>query len=179
MARKLEKMKKNLLSFIALSILIFSACAQQKKTTASKKSSKVVTKQAKESQIQQITMERTPCFGTCPSYRLDVNMDGKVVFTSRAFTEFEGTYEKKFAAEKATAIFKKFETYQVDTCSEEYNSLIADVPGVFYTIKYANKEQHINNAHFGPEYLNDLANELDANFKVDDTWTKTAEAEKQ
>lgn len=175
MARKLEKMKKNLLSFIALSVLIFSACAQQKKTTASK----VMVKQAKESQIQQIVMERTPCFGTCPSYGLEVNKDGKVVFTSRAFTEYEGVYEKKFSTEKVATIFKKFSANQVDTCSEEYNSLIADVPGVFYTIKYADKEQRINNAHFGPEFLNDLANELDANFKVDDTWTKTAEVEKQ
>lgn len=175
MARKIEKMRKNILSFIALVVIIFSACAQQKKTTASKATN---TKKAVESSIQQIVMDRTACFGTCPTYRLEVNKDGKVIFKSWAFTEYEGTYEKKFAPEKVAALFKQFDDYKVDTCAEEYTSLIADVPGIMYYIQYPKKEKKIMNAHFGPEFLNMLAKETDDNFKVDDTWTKTAEAEK-
>ena len=154
-----------------MTAVIFSACAHQKKTVKSK----VMT----ESRIQQIAMDRTPCFGTCPAYRVTVNKDGKVIFKSWAYTTYEGTYEKQFPAEKVAALFKQFSQYRVDTCSPEYNSLLQDVPGVSYTITYPDSEKTITNAHFGPQFLKTLSFDTDSFSKVDDSWTKTAEAEKR
>lgn len=166
-------MKKNILSFIAVSVLIFSACAQQKKTT-----SKVSTATTTTNAIQQIVMERTPCFGTCASYRLEINKDGKVIFTSWAFTKYEGTYEKNFAPAEVTKLFRQFEAHKVDTCSEEYQSLIQDMPGINFNFRYKDKETKITNAHFGPEFLNMLSKEADAFSQVDGSWKKTADAKK-
>src|SRR5690606_1450411 len=97
------------------------------------------------SNIQQVAMERTACYGTCPSYRLEVNKGGKVVFTSWNFTEYEGTYEKQFAPAKVAALFNQFDAYKVDTCADEYESLIQDVPGVILYIQYPKKEKKIVN----------------------------------
>ena len=33
--------------------------------------------------LDSITLERSPCFGACPAYRLSLNRDGTVVFVSR------------------------------------------------------------------------------------------------
>lgn len=164
-------MKKNLLSFIVVVAVIFSACAQQKKTTKSK----VLTASDANSAIQFLAMERTPCFGTCPAYRLEINKDGMVKFISWSNTEYEGTYAKKFDAAKVAALYKQFESYNVDTCAEIYESLIQDVPGVNFYFNYKNREQKVINAHFGPGYFIQLAQEADSFSKVDATWTKLAD----
>lgn len=177
MTRKIYKMKKNILSFLVLTVIMFSACAQQKKTTSkvSDKATNGVKNEVVKNNIQQIAMERTPCFGTCAAYRLEVNKDGKVTFISRHYTEYEGTYEKTFPTEKVAALFKKFSESKVDTCEEEYKSLIQDVPGIMYYITYDSKKQTIKNAHFGPGYLKSLAKEVDYFSKVDESWTKVSD----
>lgn len=153
---------------------IFSACAQQKKTTASKAS---VVKKTSNS-IQSMAMERTPCFGNCPAYRLEIYKNGLVKFKSWSDTEYEGEYEKKFDPAKVVELFTQFEEHRVDTCAEAYESLIQDVPGINYYFTYMGREQKIMNAHFGPRYLVRLAEETDGYFKVDATWTKTADKKK-
>lgn len=168
-------MKKNLLSFIVVVAVIFSACAQQKKTTKSQAS--LVKKTA--NAIQSMAMERTPCFGNCPAYRLEIYRDGLVKFKSWSDTEYEGEYEKKFDAAKVAELFTQFEEHRVDTCAEAYESLIQDVPGINYYFTYMDREQKIMNAHFGPKYLTLMAEETDKHFKVDATWTKTADKKKE
>lgn len=175
---------------IATATIILSACAQQKKATdstsagnnnneiarvasSSSTSSEVMMQSDMENRgtIQQIAMERSACFGTCPVYRVEVNSDGSVVYIGRHYTDYEGTYRHKFSADKVADLFKQFKEYRVDTCSEEYESLIQDVPGIFYYITYNNnKQQEIRNAHFGPEFLKRLALEVDNFAKVDDSW---------
>lgn len=167
-------MKKNILSFVTVTVIIFSACAQQKKATASKTA--VETKKSTPA-IEQVVMERTPCFGTCPAYKLEVNKSGKVVFTSWSNTKAEGVFEKTFEPGKVQELFAQFEKKQVDTCKEEYDNMIPDVPGVNFYFKYDNGiETRISNAHFGPEFLQHLALATDKFSGVDDTWEKTAEA---
>lgn len=170
-------MKKNILSFVLLSVLIFSACAQQKKTT-NNASVKSASGKKSTNNIEQIAMERTPCFGTCQAYRLEVNKNGHVKFISRHFTKYEGTYEKDFPVDKVNNLFNSFAAHKVDTCQEEYTSMIQDVPGVMFYITRKNGEQTIKNAHFGPAFLKTLALEVDSFYTVDETWKKTADAEK-
>ena len=167
-------MKKNILTFITVSAIIFSACAQQKKTTASKATGDK-TKNAV-SNLEQVAMERTPCFGTCPAYRIEVNKDGHVKYTSWSNTKYEGTYEKDFDPAKVATLFNRFEKYKVDTCQAEYQMMIADIPGINYHFKYKSKEISISNANFGPDFLSELGGEVDKFAQVDGTWKKTAEA---
>ena len=169
-------MKKTILGLVAVSVLIFTACAQQKKTTKGKVSAG---SGKKGHGIEQIVMERTACFGTCPAYRVIINKDGQTKYISRYYTKYEGTYEKKLDQNKTTELFNEFVKYKVDTCQSEYKSLVQDLPGIIYEFKYKNgKEQQIMRAEFGPEFLKDLARKVDELVVVDDSWEKTAEPEK-
>lgn len=151
-------------------VLLVSACAQQK-STASAKNKGNTTKAG--NNITQIVMDRSACYGTCPAYSLEINNDGSVKYTGRSFVDFEGVYTTTVSTKKVEEIFTAFEKYNVDTCSSEYNSMIQDVPGIFYNIEYNNKKkQNITNAHFGPQFLIELANKIDSAIKVDDSWTK-------
>lgn len=165
-------MKKNILGLIVLVALMFSACAQQKKTTASKV---VNTKKENNNSITFLAMERTPCFGSCPAYRLELYSDGLVKFKSWSGTEHEGEYEKKFDAAKIKALYRKFEAHRVDTCAEVYENVIPDLPGLNFYFTYDGKEKQVMNAYFGPGYFRELANETDSFSKVDASWTKTAD----
>lgn len=168
-------MSKGILSILTLAVFFFSACAQQKKTATNDKKKN----NAQDIGIVNITMGRTPCFGTCPAYTVSINADGTVKYTSMHYTEYEGTFEKSFPLEKVTALFKQFKQYKVDTCQEEYKMMIADMPGLNFTITYKDKGvKNIMNAHFGPEFLNMLAAETDSFSKVDASWKKTADTNK-
>lgn len=164
-------MKKNLLSFAALCIIMLSACAQQKKTTDNS---------AKVNNITYVRMERTACFGQCPTYKTEIFADGKVIYTGKMFTEYEGIYESTIPAKNAQSIFKDLETHQVDTCSDQYFSMIADAPGIIYEIHYEDgRKQEIINAQDGPQYLKHIAQDIDKAAKPDDKWKKTGDLNKQ
>lgn len=159
---------KNILSLLTAGVILMSACAQQKKTTSKAETG---------SQIQELAMERTACFGQCPAYRVEIKKDGSVKYTGRHFTEYTGTYEIKTDPKKVAELFKSFDKYRVDTCQKSYDNKIPDLPGLIYQITYSgNKQQEIMNAHFGPDFLKQLGKEVDEFAKVDDTWTKTADA---
>lgn len=166
-------MKKNLLSFIVLTAVIFSACAQQKKTTKSK-----VVKAGAAPSIQFLAMERTACFGTCPAYRLEIYKDGKVKFDGWSFVEYEGWYGKQLDPAGVAELYRQFEAYQVDTCAEVYESMIQDMPGINFYFTYKGREQKVINAHFGPRYFMQLADDVDNFARIDSTWTKLEEEKK-
>ena len=166
-------MTKNFFSLSLLLVIVLTACAQSKKTS-SKSASKTAPK------TEYVSMERTACFGKCPSYIVEVYKNGLVRYTSRHFTEYEGIYEKNVGTEKTAAVLKKFDEYRVDTCKDEYPQMIADLPGIIYHINYADKkEKSIYQAHFGPSFLKDLADKIDGISKVDDGWKKVEDKQRQ
>lgn len=75
-------------------------------------------------------MHRTACFGKCPTYSLDINKNGSVTYTSVRFTKFEGIYTKKFPIDKVKNIFLQINLLKLDTCKNEYEQMIADLPGL-------------------------------------------------
>lgn len=175
-------MKKILGASLIIAIGL-SACAQQKKATTTQKT-KVTTvakdvkptsasQASKVGKISFISLYRSSCYGKCPVYTVEVSQNGNVKYISRMFTKYEGTFEKNVGADKVAGLFKKFEEYRVDTCQNNYKVMIADVPGVHYKMTINGKQMEIKNAHFGPQFLTALADEVDKLAEVDDTWKKT------
>lgn len=146
-------MKKNL--FIILPILIISllACAQSRKAT-----SKTTVKQP---DFSHILMKRTPCFGKCPIYSVELFKSGRLIYTGMRFVKDSGMYEKNIGAAQAQAIFDEYRKYRMDTCSERYELPVADLPGIYYSYTINGEESHIVNANFGPDFLKILAQKMD------------------
>ncbi|RYD59037.1 MAG: hypothetical protein EOP56_02060 [Sphingobacteriales bacterium] len=170
-------MKKNFFGFTMLLAIALTACAQQKKTA-----SRVVTTNtdAKAGEFTYVKMHRSPCFGKCPSYTIELYKDGKVKYTGMSDTKYMGTYEKKFDTKTTGTILNKFKTNRADTCSKEYTLMIADIPGIYYEFLIGGERKEIYNAHFGPIYLKNLASEIDRTIGEPGAgWVKTAEPEKR
>jgi hypothetical protein len=164
-------MKKNLLGFVALLIVVMTACAQQKKSTAKKSATGANVANT----LSYVGMERTACFGRCPAYLVELFPDGKVRYTSHSFTEYEGIYEKNMGSAKTQEIIAEFKKLRVDTCKEDYDALIQDLPGLVYHFKFGSKEKKVYNANFGPTYFKTMADKIDQFGLPDKTWKKVGE----
>ena len=187
-------MKKFLPAFLVLLLLIvISACAAQKKTTSKKSSNSTTTRSTTTSGnaynsnstgLSYVQMWRTPCFGRCPNYKLELYSDGTLRYTGYMFTEDTGIYEKNIGAAAAQGIFKPYNGPRIDTLSSEYQSLVQDLPGITYVFKSGNVIKQVRNAHFGPVYLRELANEMDVYIKkdpsspprIDKSWKKISDS---
>ena len=161
-------MKKSFLIAVLIMACIANAHAMKK------------TKKKATGNITFISMHRSACFGRCPDYTIEVYNTGVVKYLGYMFVKDSGVYSKNIGQAKAMSILKQFEAYHVDTCQKNYVQRIADLPGLYYVIQYkSGKEQEINNAHFGPAFLAELAREIDKELKVDASWKKLANQAKR
>ncbi len=117
-------------------------------------------------------MRRGACFGRCPEYTLTVNSDGLVVYNGIRSTEPLGVYQKNIGAAKAQNVLAQFMYYRADTCSPNYRTRIADLPGLSFTLTQSGKEQLIGNANAGPRFLSYLSESMDSLRNVDNSWKK-------
>lgn len=145
-------MKKNIFIIIPILIISLLACAQSKKTTAVKK---------KGINVEYVQMRRTACFGKCPIYNIELYKNGRLTYRGVKFVQDTGMFEKNIGTEAAAKILDEFAAYRVDTCSESYQSLLADLPGVYYNFVIDGNDTKIGNANFGPYFLKEMAKKMD------------------
>jgi hypothetical protein len=150
-------MKKSLLFVVILIAAAQIAFARHKKVIA-------------KNDLISVTMHRTACFGRCPDYEVKVNRDGLVTYTGYMFVKDSGTYEKNIGAYAVKQTLVMCKTYRVDTCQDVYNNMVPDLPGLYITLQYKSVTKKIINASFGPGFLREIANSMDALSKVDKTW---------
>ena len=163
-------MKKTALIILAL-LVGFSVYAKHHKRKKKQ--------QATTSSMISVTMRRTPCYGRCPNYEIQLDNDGTAIYTAIRFNPDTGTFTKNIGAAKVKEIIDQFNSYRVDTCQDLYRNRIADLPGINFTIKYKDSTKNIRNAQFGPGFLKTLATAVDdAAKKTDDSWTKVDTAKK-
>ncbi len=163
--------------------LFLNACAQRgKKTVAMDSTTAVSTTQTADGKdkavqpaITMLRMNRTGCFGKCPTYYVDIQSNGMVSFHGIRFTEYEGVWQKQLPPADCQKLLRKFEAAKVDTCADSYEMLISDLPSINYVFRYAGgTAKNIQNASYGPIFLSTLAKEVDELVQVDKTWKQTA-----
>ena len=124
--------------------------------------------------ITSVSIHRTACYGRCPDYLVQISNDGTAIYTGKRFTADTGIFKKNIGTAKAMEVINEFYTYRVDTCSDMYRNRIPDLPGLIITVQYKDSTKTIRDANFGPSFLKQLANDIDAaGKKTDDTWQKT------
>ncbi len=165
-------MKKPLLIALLLISTVFIACAHTRKTKKKTSTKTTTTKVATVNGLSSVMMRRGACFGRCPEYTLTVNSNGLVEYNGTRNATPLGMYQKNIGAVQAQALLKQFMDNRVDTCQGLYTARVADVPAVSYTFMINGREKSIINANFGPRFLVDLSEEIDAIGKVDNTWKK-------
>jgi hypothetical protein len=152
-------------------ILLLIACVLIGITSFSKHKNK---KKQGLNEIISVKMNRTGCYGKCPTYSIEINCDGSLIYIGQRFTTDTGQFKKTIGKNAALEIINQFVSWRVDTCLERYPNRIPDLPGIFYAIRYQDTTKFIYNANWGPGYLKLLASKMDKlGMKTDSTgWEK-------
>lgn len=84
-----------------------------------------------------LTLRRTPCFGHCPVYRIDIYQDGSVRYEGVQFTERLGTYRGQLSATERGKLSAMAEEIGFSDLKSEYPSAgqrIMDLPTIQLTM---------------------------------------------
>ena len=158
-------MKKHLLFvvFLILVILSMTGCAGNQTNTRSNLNDLV------------ITLERTPCYGTCPVYTLTLFGDGKVVYEGKDFTKIRGRAETTISQAKIEQLVSEFEKIKYFSLNDNYTErTITDAPSVITSITIDGKTKSIEHYHgdfSAPETLTQLEDKIDK-IVNSDQWIK-------
>jgi hypothetical protein len=106
-----------------------------------------------------VAMERGPCFGACPVYRVEVFTDGRVRFEGKRFVKATEVVEAKLSAAQVKAIADRLAA--IDFKWADYTHAdMTDMPFIELTHE-TRSLKHYQGDRSAPEGLTKLEDELD------------------
>jgi acetamidase/formamidase len=101
-----------------------------------------------------ITMERGPCFGTCPIYRVTVASDGAVTFEGGNFVKTKGKATAQIKPEEFKKLVGEFERFKFSSLDDKYEPgtpgcgpAVTDMPYVRTSIQMNGKTKSVSHYH--------------------------------
>ena len=81
------------------------------------------------------TLERTPCFGACPTYKVSIYADGSVVYEGERFVDVTGTQTSSIEAGTVQVMLSVFEEAGYFDWNDAYTKQgVTDVPTVISSV---------------------------------------------
>jgi hypothetical protein len=166
---------KNVL--LIASLVLFFSCKQNKPAVNNSTVEESTTKPTDETPVKEtllLTMERTPCFGKCPSYKLTIFNTGNVVYEGFTFAKKEGKHTKKLSKKQLSEIQRQIEAINLFEMQDKYDSKITDIPSTILFVVYKGKKKKILDRVGGPDELKKFEKLIDF-LVIDDELKKVAE----
>jgi hypothetical protein len=119
--------------------------------------------------ISTIVLERTPCFGTCPVYKLTVHRSGKVEFEGKDHVREKGTRAGRISAEDFVRLVMKIEEIDFFSLQDRYDGknqdgsgvTVTDLPTRKITVTKGDRTKSVENYFRGPPALKELEDLID------------------
>jgi hypothetical protein len=111
-----------------------------------------------------ITLERTPCFGRCPIYLVEIDGTGRVVFDGRGFVKETGRHESTVASESVQALARELEAGGYFGFRDHYPPDKTDHAGVITSVTIDGRTHRIEHnlgSDAAPSVLADLERRID------------------
>ena len=125
-----------------------------------------------------IKLQRGPCFGTCPIYKLTIKGNGDVTFEGGKYVKNAGEVHDKISREKIDLLLHEFKAVDYFSLKDNYTKVgVTDLPYVFTSITINGKSKEIAHYHgdsSAPKALSDLENKIDEIVGTD-KWIGTVE----
>jgi hypothetical protein len=118
-----------------------------------------------------ITLERTPCFGTCPVYSVRITSDGAVDYEGKQFVRITGLAHATIPTEDVARLVDEFEKSGYFSLQDNYKfvvradgsrAYVTDLPTTTTSIQIGTRRKKIENYVGAPEALRDLERRIDA-----------------
>lgn len=83
-----------------------------------------------------MSLERTRCFGTCPSYSIEVHGDGTVLYDGVAFVAVSGEHRGQTSQQTVLKMLDAFRAADYFSLHDDYRSLVTDNPTYTTSIQF-------------------------------------------
>lgn len=88
-------------------------------------------------------LERTPCFGMCKAYRLEVKTDGSATYTGRGNVELMGAHTATVPQESIKLIRAKAEELGFRQMDDKYDAEVTDLPSTVLRLVLGGKPKQV------------------------------------
>ena len=102
---------------------------------AGKKTVLTPAKPAPTGSLPVLTFERTPCFGTCPGYKMDVYADGRVAYDGTRAVPLMGKKELTMPASAVAALLSQAKEAHFEKFEKRYARGTTDLPSTIISIR--------------------------------------------
>lgn len=130
-------------------------------------------------EIDSITLERTACYGPCPSYTITIHRDGTVAYHGRSSVKVGGRRTRKIPVEQFQKLAREVERIGFFSFKAEYThkenpdgsrEYVTDRPFALTTVRAGKLRKRVENYYGGPDSLARLENLIDK-VTGSSTWT--------
>jgi hypothetical protein len=118
------------------------------------------------SRIRKITLQRTPCHGPCPVYRVTILGTGEVEYFGEVHVDKTGTHRWRISRRRLQRLEEAFERAKYLRLADDYTECEAtDAPGCLISVEYDDGSSksvvHSHGDPSAPDTLTDLEDEID------------------
>ncbi len=127
-----------------------------------------------------VSMERTPCFGTCPWFKAEIFRDGYVIYNGKKFVENEGWFHAYLNHQKMQDLKAAIEELNAENLQDEYTNInLTDLPSTITTIHNNNNIKQIKNGYYNPPEQLVLFEKFIDHLLLDVEWKKLPQPENE
>ncbi len=105
-----------------------------------------------------ISMKKTPCYGKCPAYLVDIYENGDVLFNGKSFVDYIGEHTGTITPEDVNRIKEKIHAINFFELEDKYDSNVTDFPSCILDVNLDGKTKSILDRVGGPKELKELEN---------------------
>jgi ankyrin repeat protein len=122
-----------------------------------------------------MALSRTSCFGTCPSYSVEVRGDGGVTYRGNAFVLITGEHHSRISRKQVEQLFARFRRADFFSLKDQYRAGSTDNPTKTSSIEFDGLKKQVTDYVGSYEGMPDIVDELENVFDElsgTDKWIK-------
>lgn len=98
-----------------------------------------------------LSLERTPCFGTCKAYRIHVYRSGYATFEGRSNVEKVGMHEARIGKDTLSQLLNEAERLTFFDLDTLYDGQVTDLPSTIIRVAGNGKDKRVKGRYNMPE----------------------------
>jgi hypothetical protein len=99
--------------------------------------------EVKPDSVVSIALSKTECYGTCPSFTVELKTTSGIAYFGRSYVVKKGVYEEKADPDAIRALARKFVAADFYSMDDEYRAMVTDLPTTTLSITIDGHEKHI------------------------------------
>jgi hypothetical protein len=90
-----------------------------------------------------ITLMRSPCFGSCPIYKVEIDGDGNVRYEGFDYVAVTGKHRAKVPVQSVRDLYAQFKKTEFFWLFDEYAASMTDIPGYTTSISFDGQTKRV------------------------------------